>query len=299
MSSGQAQLSTFGALVVQLPQPSADCPDVLYHYTDRRGLIGIIEGGKVWATHIQYLNDSSEYSMARKLAGEYAAYVLTGLTSAEDQEFVQGCKTQAGQFTPKVNCFVFSLSGDGGDRLSQWRAYTKPADAYSIGFAAADLRQFCATSGYYLVDCVYDVAAHYKLLKDVFDLALATFRGQPAGIALAGRIANGVQHFEVLLHVLAARLKDRSFEEEREWRIVVPYLSDPIATVRYRAGRSLVTPYVELSPVGADGKLPIKQLQIGPTPHYWVDVTAVIRLCRSKGINPSAVPISSIPYRAW
>ncbi|MGA2673692.1 MAG: hypothetical protein ABSE99_10740 [Terracidiphilus sp.] len=37
--------------------------DLLYHYTDQRGLLGILGSQNIWATHIRYLNDSSEYKL--------------------------------------------------------------------------------------------------------------------------------------------------------------------------------------------------------------------------------------------
>lgn len=36
-------------------------PQVLYHYTTREGLNGILSTGGVWATNIRFLNDASEY----------------------------------------------------------------------------------------------------------------------------------------------------------------------------------------------------------------------------------------------
>jgi hypothetical protein len=39
-------------------------PDVLYHYTDGNGALGIINSASVWATNIAYLNDKREYDYA-------------------------------------------------------------------------------------------------------------------------------------------------------------------------------------------------------------------------------------------
>jgi hypothetical protein len=33
---------------------------LLYHYTDQKGLLGILESKQLWATHYRYLNDTSE-----------------------------------------------------------------------------------------------------------------------------------------------------------------------------------------------------------------------------------------------
>jgi len=36
-------------------------PEMLYHYTNERGFLGIIESGILRATHISFMNDASEY----------------------------------------------------------------------------------------------------------------------------------------------------------------------------------------------------------------------------------------------
>jgi hypothetical protein len=40
---------------------------LLYHYTDQNGLLGIINKGSIWATHYQYLNDTSEFQKAKEI----------------------------------------------------------------------------------------------------------------------------------------------------------------------------------------------------------------------------------------
>src|SRR5678816_1780308 len=42
-------------------------PPRLYHYTTPAGLLGIVENNKLWATHINYLNDATELGYARAL----------------------------------------------------------------------------------------------------------------------------------------------------------------------------------------------------------------------------------------
>jgi len=36
-------------------------PQKLYHYTDLDGLMGIFNTGELWATDVQFMNDTSEY----------------------------------------------------------------------------------------------------------------------------------------------------------------------------------------------------------------------------------------------
>lgn len=42
-------------------------PPVLYHYTNQKGLLGILDSKEIWASHTQYLNDANEFRYAIKL----------------------------------------------------------------------------------------------------------------------------------------------------------------------------------------------------------------------------------------
>lgn len=46
-------------------------PKIIYHYTDSYGLLGLIESGSIWATHVSRLNDSSEYHHGAKLVTDF------------------------------------------------------------------------------------------------------------------------------------------------------------------------------------------------------------------------------------
>src|SRR5258708_287861 len=39
---------------------STSIPDELFHYTDAKGLLGIIQDKSIWASSVYYLNDASE-----------------------------------------------------------------------------------------------------------------------------------------------------------------------------------------------------------------------------------------------
>ena len=43
----------------------------IYHYTTQEGLIGIIEKRSIWATQIQYLNDTQEFKLRFVLLVHY------------------------------------------------------------------------------------------------------------------------------------------------------------------------------------------------------------------------------------
>ncbi|MDP3013182.1 MAG: hypothetical protein Q8M92_02985, partial [Candidatus Subteraquimicrobiales bacterium] len=50
---------------------SKNPPKIVYHYTDINGLLGIIDSGCIWATHVSRLNDSSEYHHGIKVVRDF------------------------------------------------------------------------------------------------------------------------------------------------------------------------------------------------------------------------------------
>ncbi len=49
------------------PQRDEMPEDLLYQYTGKQGLLGILESGTIWATHYLFLNDQSELQEAPAL----------------------------------------------------------------------------------------------------------------------------------------------------------------------------------------------------------------------------------------
>jgi hypothetical protein len=45
-----------------------DVPEILYHYTTQQGLLEIVRGSQLWATKVQYMDDSTEFRLAKILA---------------------------------------------------------------------------------------------------------------------------------------------------------------------------------------------------------------------------------------
>lgn len=67
------------------------------------------------------------------------------------------------------------------------------------------------------------------------------------------------------LNRYAPILKHKSFEEEREWRIISRPLSCTFERFGYRAGSSMLIPYFRVPLATGDEPLQIEQIFIGPT----------------------------------
>jgi hypothetical protein len=51
--------------------------EVLYHYTDAHGLLGIVQSRQLWASNAAFLNDSTEVTYIRGVLGRGRGPVCT------------------------------------------------------------------------------------------------------------------------------------------------------------------------------------------------------------------------------
>ena len=65
-------------------------PTLLYHYTDAQGFKGIVESYELWATHIQYLNDTQEYLYAVDVAKRVILTQAPMVTDPREQAILTG-----------------------------------------------------------------------------------------------------------------------------------------------------------------------------------------------------------------
>ncbi len=266
-------------------------PPILYHYTSRAGLQGIIRERAVWASEARYLNDARELTTAIDEVRE----LLTdrpGLRELHTR--IHGILDQMkeGQDT-----FVFSLSNDGGDELSQWRAYARPGNGYAIGFDARAMRRRYVEKGFtsHFAACEYEPVKQNALMTEVIEHAerVISLHG-------AGQIDHAIRIFGSLFLLTAPMIKDRAFRAEQEWRLVLPSFSMWDAKVQFRDGGKLLVPYWTV-PLAFDdaAPLPIKEVVIGPTPHPDLEARAVSALLTVAGRRDAKVRKSEVPYRDW
>ena len=90
-------------------------PEILYHYTGQKGLLGIIGKKEIWASHTQYLNDQREFRHAIELVrDELSRMVQRADTQAQPfvEEMNQGMHEHDGMESVNVCVCSFSEEGD-------------------------------------------------------------------------------------------------------------------------------------------------------------------------------------------
>lgn len=303
-------------------------PINLYHYTSFAGLEGIVKGKKLWFTNIHYLNDSSEYINALdrifyRMQREYGV--------ANDPRF----KEQFPNLEAITSIYTFSLSSI-GDSLSQWRGYC-PSGGYSISLFGGDCSEFNETMQahqLFLGKCIYDDVSVEAFVEEKimgvspYEYAQQMDPDMPHGV----NGWKGYSYSQIIENVIkyAPLIKDPSFSEEKEWRIIANFeesrkVLKPVKNLsaiptsstktsfkwenpsdfipfekerellRFRQGKSYLIPYLEI-PLSKSKPSPVSEVIIGPTPHPNLAVHACKVYLRDFDVE---IKPSEIPYRNW
>lgn len=311
-----------------------EIPTKLWHYTSVQGFHSIVTSKRIFATDIRFLNDRKEFIHAREVATEIVADapelgsnffpLREQLAKAVDLAF-------GGQLhADHLQMFVASFSAS-EDQLSQWRGYSHGSSGVSLAFQLSALRP---PSGLGILvsfaPCVYKPADKKALLSDVLSHFMKESQGywdagfqafveyngarplanNPTAVAelvrkieaaadFRSRLASALVKTRGDLLRIAALLKDESFHEENEWRLVLPVsvekenMQNP---PRFRAGNTTLVPYIAYPfPNSTSATLPLVDVILGPGSHPSA-TQAALAFLKSEGIK--ILPRESkVPYR--
>jgi 5-carboxymethyl-2-hydroxymuconate isomerase len=288
MTSSQTEVRPEDRLIQALGKGRR--PRLLYHYSSGSALLGILESRSIWATNIRFLNDSTEYRFALEMAKSLVANRKENTRNRITAGLYEVLKDRlTSEFQKEV--FVSSFS-ERPDQLSQWRAYCLPHGGYAIGFRSKEIvnsRNSSATG--WLVRCRYDEESQLSLIEELFKVveeyaeenrALASDRVYRESYKLVGR----------LLPLVAPALKDPSFAEEQEWRLVRSAESFDGFPL-FRSALSMLVPYHEHQLAAPGESLPIEEVIVGPTPHPKLAIEGVGGLLASHRLSETKTKPSS------
>jgi Protein of unknown function (DUF2971) len=274
----------------------------LFHYTSMEGLKGVISGRTLWASNIEFLNDSSEFRHGETVLQRI---VKSRKRSAKGdrREFFNQLEKYPSIFDAE-DVFLVSLS-EADDLLSQWRGYTPNGLGYSIGFDPVGLaRAANALDHMQLVRCLYDEEEQQEFARELLDECLDRWLCRHEKLRPNDGMREFSVHpplfFRILATFVAACLKHATFAEEREWRLLG--VCRDHKRFRFRPGRSALTPYIELTWGGetnAPDIQPVSSVTVGPCPNPDLSRRSVKRLLNANGAEGARVKDSRVPFRAW
>jgi hypothetical protein len=277
--------------------------ETLYHYTTFTGLLGIVKSRALWASDIRYMNDSAEMKHTADLIGnEIAKRIASG--HSNPNLLNQFMDWVSHRFTNGHMLFGASFRSN-GNLLSQWRGYSSLGKGVSIGFDPAHLLKCAQSQSFQVGKCIYASPEQIALINQVVDAVeiLAEDRAGNADDSTGHPAQSYYTVFEKIesdLLRIAAILKHPSFQEEEEWRIVSPVLTEYVTSpVLVREGTSMLVPYLEFGLLPEkNGPIPLEHIFLGPTPNINLSMNSLSMFLLKEGIKPrNGIAYCRIPYR--
>ena len=274
-------------------------PLILYHYTSLEVLEKITRNGEIWASDIEFLNDSEEYVNAK-------AFIKHELETrvAKNEKLRSIVNSYVGQMYHELDhldLYVASFSTE-GDSLPQWRGYCPNGQGVAIGFLpwALTSGKMDLTNGdnqsidRKLLKCVYTPKEKIKLL----DAHLNQFLNLVTEHFGTDSMEPG-SFLQSLTEACCPFFKNESFREEMEWRLSVRCLFRDVPEREFHIGRSTVVPHLRID-LRENYRLNfIKEVVIGPAPNKNLAFMGVKTLLNRRELSSVAVRNSNIPYRMW
>lgn len=306
--------------------------DLVWHYTDGRGLLSIVANHVLWATASGYLNDRDEVSLGyRRMQEELDRRAGAGDRLAEGL-LRRAQELGSDHSGPSPSSFFILSAAEHWDLLAMWRCYGGAGESYAVGLdPSAPLHILCdpdaeALDGDGVTHLVRQrpwAGVRYSQ-DDQRALAAAVFDGMEAELAaLKARIQrDGAPTREAVLETMGetlddieqalALIKHEGFHDEREVRhstvLLRPEdLSCWAGVVRYRPTAFGMAPHLWLtgaagqddathSLTDASAPLPIRAVAISPSPNGPAAEQSLRAMLQSHGYDVE-VRRSPIPFR--
>jgi hypothetical protein len=255
-------------------------PDLPFsHYTDARGLEGIISKANIWASDYRKLNDSGELIIGENaVTAELSAVIrespedtAQGFISREVEERRQGRR-----IIDITDIYITSFSRE-GDLPGQWRApYGADGEGFSICFRSLPLPtvEEAAASldsevGVDFRPCVYrqdDFRAYARqVLVEIatgYEKYVLTYCHGDDGEQLEGELRHqAVSSALAKLGSMVPFLKHHGFADEREWRLI--HVGTPPVKLTRTSPRYGEIDYFEVSLIKPD-RMDLAEIIAGP-----------------------------------
>lgn len=310
---------------------------LVWHYTDGRGLEGILKNHVLRASSAAYMNDSKELITGNEVLNRiYAGIRQKSVGSGEDlQRLVESFAP------PREESFILSASSE-PDSLTMWRYYGKDQVSFAIGLdkdvqlsvrGQSSRRRHPHPPKDYLngakddfgtleedpdddmqtvepwEEMIYGRPQQEKIIKQALEeLDAAVTEAN----AVDGRFPFKLALLKLEVLSQLHRIKHGGFQDERELRISA-HVSPAWKYVLHRPGQYGLIPFVELGLPKAKAasekqdadpdvkqkmnRLPIRQINVGPTPYREEARFGLEQMLSLLGYHDVKVAASSIPYR--
>jgi hypothetical protein len=267
----------------------------LYHYTDLKGMQGIVDNHDLWLTNSRYSNDDEESTHGYEIVREIIKEELAKPNNPERTDYLNELSRIF--TTPPAEGVYICCFCEKDNLLSQWRSYGANGTGVSISFNPTGFSYITGAdsppSGLVrLWKVFYDRNIQQSIVRSAIEFAF--FDDSTKTIAeRATRSADAIQFF-------IPTFKNQYFEEVKEVRLIfTPFPNSP-AKPQFRIARSMLVPYYslrELTGGTTPHPLPIASVRVGPSINKGLNLESAKMLLTKAGYTAVNVESSDTPYR--
>ena len=201
---------------------------ILYHYCGLDAFLSIIKNSTLWLSDIRKSNDYLECEYCRdKINEKIRGFLEDDKEALEAWDFGYNINSDLSMdMISYVACF-----SENKDQLSQWRGYADNGAGIAVGFSResfADLKE-AAPSHISFRKVIYDEKEQEKFIERIARESIKAMETKPVAQVAAELNQNYRLQFPVL--------KNASFEEEAEWRII---FNDSFSKRKRHVGKNIL-----------------------------------------------------------
>lgn len=265
-------------------------PGTIYHYTTQKGILGIVPPRSMWATQVHFLNDKNEVFLTFKLLEKELRRMAGESQSPEYRNLLKDIRHNLSNVDQTHICTISFC--ESGDLLSQWRGYAAQGKGYALGFDLATLSNTAKQQNFVIWPCVYNPSLQLELVNYLLECWIKKF---------CDRMLNHGQMIEEInasICKLAPIIKDESFIEEQEWRLISSATGKE-KNMAFREGEFSLIPYLNFNLSDKNNKDCLTKIVVGPSPHTDLAMNSLAMFLKQNKFSNVEVVSSRIPFRNW
>ncbi|TDE07339.1 DUF2971 domain-containing protein [Flavobacterium sandaracinum] len=275
-------------------------PNKLYHYTNLNGLKGILENSEIWLSNMYFLNDKNEFELGLRFVVEQLEAYKGGFSVLKPTKyFIEALEKAIDFIKEKDSPYILSMTTN-NDLLSQWRGYTNNGVGVNIGFS----NRFFEENKLKVYKCIYEVEKQKEIINHILTQSIFMFIrvADSQGIFKDSEeielskydkaVSAAGQYFIDRTMFFCSLIKDKSFVEEDEWRLL---LFDEKSEINFLNKGNYFRPYQKIKIDNLNDS--INEVMMGPNSEKELCHLSLKMLFNKYKIEIKKLNQSKIPYR--
>lgn len=272
----------------------------IYHYTNSKGVMGMIEDGAFWATKSDFLNDPQEFRYITQVVEDIGIENIENkvwrdifLKAYRKRNLKAGSKGDVYYAHKEYYVLSFSLLGDS---ITLWSEFSNET-GYNMEFDYERLLEKLEKLSKLIWHgkVIYEKDRQQQLLLDLLlregpRQLNTTFEEIMQGCVEKGSsqlFEEYMDIFQRVQNVYAMFFKKEGFQEENEYRFIVKKMRED--RVYFREQEGFMIPYMNIPISDGRHQIPVKSLKVSPQNHTDLAQKGMAYYMSSKGYK---VPVA-------